>query len=216
MSCDAVQTLLIDGGVGDRRAAMDHLVRCESCRNAQFAAGILRAERAQPVPPPSSGAMERAIAAATRGAVLPRTPPAPPVRSGGGFWTGLAVGSAAMAAAAAIAWAAFIVGPIGDGLTPVPAMTPQVTLALHRAHDVSIAVDAPAALTDAEIRVVLTGAIELAGFAEQRELRWRTDLEEGANQLTLPVIATAAGGGQLLVEVHHGQKRRTFVVDVRV
>lgn len=95
------------------------------------------------------------------------------------------------------------------------ATTPQVTLALYEPQDVSIAVDAPSALMDAEIRVVLTGAIELDGFEDQRELRWRTNLDAGANQLTLPVIATGAGGGQLLVEVAHGQKRRTFIVDVR-
>ncbi len=215
MTCHAVQTVLLDGGSGDRHAALEHLAHCESCRDAQLAAGILSAERAQPVPPPSPGALERAIAAATRGAARPSAPYPPPVRSRSGFWMGLTVGSGAMAAAAAIVWAAFFVGPLKNGLAPVPAMTPQVTLALDRARDVSIAVDAPAALLDAEIRVVLTGSIELAGFAEQRELRWRTDLEAGANQLTLPIVATAAGGGQLLVEVHHGQKRRTFVVDVR-
>lgn len=90
-----------------------------------------------------------------------------------------------------------------------------MTLALHQPRDVSIAVDAPSPLMDAEIRVLLTGAIELDGFENQRELRWRTNLDAGANQLTLPVIATGTGGGQLVVEVQHGQKRRTFVVDVR-
>lgn len=116
---------------------------------------------------------------------------------------------------AAIAWALLV-----PGYTPtIPeleaATTPQVTLALYEPHDVNIAVDTPSPLADAEIRVVLTGAIELDGFANQRELRWRTNLDAGANQLTLPIIATGTGGGQLLVEVHHGQKRRTFVVDVR-
>lgn len=162
MKCDDVQSLLIDGcGAGNaaaRREAMEHLVECESCRDAQLAAGMLRAERGRPIPPPPPGALERAIAAAT---------------------------------------------------------TPQVTLALYEPHDVNIAVDTPSPLADAEIRVVLTGAIELDGFANQRELRWRTNLDAGANQLTLPIIATGTGGGQLLVEVHHGQKRRTFVVDVR-
>ena len=35
-----------------------------------------------------------------------------------------------------------------------------------------------------------------------------------ANQLTLPIVATGLEGGQLLVEVTHGGKRRTFLVDV--
>lgn len=213
MKCEDVQSLLIDGcgpgGAEARRAAMEHLAGCEPCRDAQLAAGMLRAERARPVPPPRPGALERAIAAATRGAAVPAAPAR--VSGRGGFWAGLAVGSGAMAAAAAVAWAVFVVG------TPAApqATTPQVTLALHQPRDVSIAVDTPSPLMDAEIRVLLTGAIELDGFENQRELRWRTNLDAGANQLTLPVVATGTGGGQLVVEVQHGQKRRTFVVDVR-
>lgn len=217
MKCDDVQSLLIDGydigGAEDRRAAMEHLAGCESCRDAQLAAGMLRAERARFVPPPSPGAFERAILTATRGVARQPVRPAAPSRRG--FWAGLAVGSGAMAAAAAIAWAAFVVQRTDVAPDVEPAMTPQVTLALFRPQDVSIAVDTPSPLMDAEIRVVLTGAIELDGFDRQRELRWRTNLDAGANQLTLPIVATGAGGGQLLVEVHHGQKRRTFVVDVR-
>ena len=44
---------------------------------------------------------------------------------------------------------------------------------------------------------------------------WSTDLDRGINQLTLPVVAIDATGGQVLVEVTHGDKRRTFVLDVR-
>jgi len=218
MKCEDVQALLIDGcGAGNaaaRRSAMEHLVDCESCRDAQLAAGILRAERGRPVPPPRPGAFERAIAAATRGA---QPAPASRVRARprAGFWAGLAVGSGTMAAAVAIAWAVFLPRDMPTVPQLEAATTPQVTLTLHEPHNVNIALDTPSPLMDAEIRVVLTGAIELDGFENQRELRWRTNLEAGANQLTLPVIATASGGGQLLVEVHHGQKRRTFVVDVR-
>jgi len=219
MNCDDVQSLLIDGygsdDAGARRGAMEHLAECEPCRDAQLAAGMLRAERARSVPPPRPGAFERAIAAATRGAAVPAPAAAAPSARRGGFWAGLAVGSGAMAAAAAIAWAAFVLDEAPSMPKREAATTPQVTLALYEPQDVSIAVDAPSALMDAEIRVVLTGAIELDGFEDQRELRWRTNLDAGANQLTLPVIATGAGGGQLLVEVAHGQKRRTFIVDVR-
>lgn len=220
MKCDDVQTLLIDesdaGGVDERRSAMAHLAECESCRDAQLAAGMLRAERARHVPPPSPGAFERAVAAATRGAPRERAQAAAPapVPRRSGFWAGLAVGGGAMAAAAALAWAVFVFDLVGPASEQAPATTPLVTLALFEPQDVSIAVDAPSPLMDAEIRVVLTGAIELDGFEDQRELRWHTNLDAGANQLTLPVVATGTSGGQLLVEVLHEQKRRTFVVDV--
>jgi hypothetical protein len=92
--------------------------------------------------------------------------------------------------------------------------TPEVTLALNETRDINIAVDTAMALDDAEIHVELTGAIGLAGFEDQRELRWRTNLDAGSNQLTLPVIALGPRGGQLLVEVLHREKRRKFVVDV--
>lgn len=126
-----------------------------------------------------------------------------------GFWHGMGVGGS-LAAAVTLAWLTL--------LPPQPparnAATPEVTLALNEARDVSISVDAPSALQDAEIHVVLTGAIGLAGFDGQRELRWRTNLEAGSNQLTLPVVAFGSRG-QVLVQVQHGEKRRTFVVDVR-
>ncbi|MFO7287044.1 MAG: hypothetical protein C0P79_009335 [Gammaproteobacteria bacterium] len=215
MRCADVQALLIDAGAAarpeQRREAIEHLATCASCRDAQFAAGVLRAERGQAVPPPRPGALERAIAAATGGAAT-RPPPRNPRRAAG-FLAGLAAGAGSAAIAAAIAWA--LVGVDREPAAPEASTTPLVTLALNEVRDVSISVDAPAALRDAEIRVVLTGSISLGGLAGQRELRWRTDLEAGANQLTLPLVATAAAGGQLLVEVQHGQRRKTFVVDVR-
>ena len=65
------------------------------------------------------------------------------------------------------------------------------------------------------MRVELRGAVALDGYAGQRELRWMTNLDRGINQLTLPVVALDATGGQVLVEVTHGDKRRTFILDVR-
>jgi len=215
MRCDDVQALLIDAGAAarpeQRREAIEHLATCASCRDAQYAAGVLRAERGQDVPPPRPGALERAIAAATRAAAA--SPSAPSSRRVGGFLAGLGAGAGSAALVAAIAWT--LAGMDGEQAVPEASTTPLVTLAVNEVRDVSISVDAPAALRDAEIRVVLTGSISLGGLAGQRELRWRTDLDAGANQLTLPLVATAAAGGQLLVEVQHGQRRKTFVVDVR-
>ena len=82
-------------------------------------------------------------------------------------------------------------------------------------HDQRAELESAEALMDAEVRVELRGAVALDGYADQRELRWATDLDEGVNQLTLPVIALDATGGQVLVEVTHRDKRRAFVIDVR-
>jgi hypothetical protein len=80
---------------------------------------------------------------------------------------------------------------------------------------VTVQLESPEPLANAEVRVELRGGVELDGYAGQRELRWSTDLDRGVNQLTLPVVAIDANGGQVLVEVTHGQKRRTFLLDVR-
>jgi hypothetical protein len=88
-------------------------------------------------------------------------------------------------------------------------------MALNERHDVTVTLESPEPLTNAEVRVELRGAVALEGYAGQRELRWSTNLDRGINQLTLPVVASDATGGQVLVEVTHGDKRRTFVLDVR-
>lgn len=216
MNCDHVQDLLIDGGEADaskRRAALEHLSECRDCRDAQYAVATLHGSRLQRIPPASPGAMERAVAAAVgapraAGSNL-RTGGAARGRGRAGFWSGVAVGGA-LAAAMAVAWVVTSAPPGAVG-----AATPEVTMALHQARDINIEVDTPTALEDAEIHVQLTGAIVLSGFEDQRDLRWRTNLEAGSNQLTLPVIATGPRGGQVLVEVLHRDKRRKFVVDVR-
>jgi hypothetical protein len=96
-----------------------------------------------------------------------------------------------------------------------PVGVPEVRLALNQARDVTVSLDSHEALANAEVRIELRGAVALDGYAGQRELRWSTDLDRGTNQLTLPIVALDASGGQVLVEVTHGDKRRTFLLDVR-
>ena len=101
----------------------------------------------------------------------------------------------------------------GDGATP--GVVPEVRLAVNMPQDVTVTLESAEPLADAEVRVELRGALALDGYAGQRELKWMTSLDRGINQLTLPVVALDATGGQVLVEVAHGAKRRTFVLDVR-
>ena len=93
---------------------------------------------------------------------------------------------------------------------------PDITMALNELHEVGVAIDSAEALTAAEIRVVLTGGVRLAGYADRSELSWTTDLDRGVNRLTLPLIAVTPAGGQVLVEVGHASKRQIFVVKVGV
>ncbi len=181
---------------------MAHAAACDDCQSALLALDAIRTLRAAPAPSVDEGAIERAIDRAL-------TSPAPGYRRG--FWSGLASGVAAAAAVAALAVGIWSWRSGGER----PVAVPEVRLALNQPRDVTVTLESPEPLVNAEVRVELRGAVALDGYAGQRELRWSTDLDRGINQLTLPVVAIDAAGGQVLVEVTHGDKRRTFVLDVR-
>lgn len=209
MRCESVVEFL-DGtrsasGV-EQRQVLDHLTACDECSNAWTAIEALEEDRDSLIPVPSDGSLRRAALRATqladvRGAASRRV-----------FWRGVGVGlGSALAAGVLVAALTFRSVPS----LPAAVATPEVTLAMNESRDVNVTLDSPTALRDAEIHVVLSGAVALQGFNRQRELRWRTDLDRGLNQLTLPLVALGGGGGQVLVEVMHSEKRRSFVIDVR-
>jgi anti-sigma factor RsiW len=205
MRCeDAIDTIRAAGSrpESDFRAATSHVASCDDCQSALRALDAMRTLRATPVPVVAENAIERAIDRAL-------TTPVSGWRRG--FWSGLASGAAAAAAIAALAVGIWSLRSGGESSVAVP----EVRLVLNRPSDVTVMLDSPEPLANAEVRVELRGAIALEGYAGQRELRWSTDLDRGINQLTLPVVAIDATGGQVLVEVTHGDKRRTFVLDVR-
>jgi hypothetical protein len=181
---------------------MAHAQTCDDCRAALHAIDALSVLRDEPVRRPD-GAMERAIHKAFSSGSRQR------YRRG--FWSGLASGAALAATLAAVAVALWTRTDEGAA----PRAIPEVRLALNEPRDVTVTLESPESLANAEVRVELRGAVALDGYAGQRELRWMTDLDRGINQLTLPVLALDETGGQVLVEVSHGDRRRTFIVDVR-
>ena len=181
---------------------MSHAAACDDCQSALRALDAMRTLRETPAPIVDEGAIERAIDRAL-------TSPAPGYRRG--FWSGLASGAAAAAAVAALAVGIWSLRSGGESSVAVP----EVRLALNRPSDATVTLESLEPLVNAQVRSRLRGAVALDGYAGQRELSWSTDLDRGINQLTLPVVAIDASGGQVLVEVTHGDKRRTFVLDVR-
>ena len=204
MRCEEAVEILREteeAGILPLQAARAHLEGCEECAAALRAVSALRAEHDAPVPRVPAQSFARAMERATH---APRTD----VRRGPSFWLGTAVGGALAAGIAVVVatmWPQTTMPPIGN---------PEVRLALNEVRQVSMSLDSPEALAEAEIRVVLTGGVGLQGFAGQRELRWTTDLDRGVNQLTLPLVGLEATGGQVTVEVYHGTKQRTFVIDI--
>jgi hypothetical protein len=206
MRCeDAIETMRATGvhPGADMRAALDHAAGCHDCQDALRALDALHMLRDEPAPLFDEAAVERAIDKALTAS--------PEQRYRRGFWSGLASGAALAATVAALAVSAWLWRAGSDA----PVAVPEVRLALNQRSDVTVTLESPEPLVAAEVRVELRGAVALDGYSGQRELRWSTNLDRGINQLTLPVVAIDATGGQVLVEITHGDKRRTFVLDVR-
>jgi len=207
MNCERVVTLLTgsidDASAAERRVAAEHAATCPDCRDAVTAVHALRLSGLAPFPAAPPGAVDRALSlgAGTRSPLRARD---------NRFWLGMGVGAGL---AAGVVLAVLMLAPFGGDR--VPAATPQLEMALNEVRDINISLDTKEALVDAEIHVTLRGAVGLSGYPGQRQLQWHTNLDAGPNQLTLPIVAVGLEGGQVMVEVVHGGKRRTFLVDVQ-
>ena len=210
MNCERVVELMTGSAehavAEERRRAAEHAAACDECRDAVAAVHALRMAGLEPVPQHDARGFERALAAAVGAA--------PQTRSRPSFWSGLGLGAAL---AASLAAAVFVFTPLERPANDaVNSMTvPALAMAPNELRAVSISLTTQEALDDAEIQVSLSGVVGLDGYGAERKLSWRTNLEPGLNRLTLPLVASGVGAGQVVVEVLHGGKRRTFVVDVR-
>ena len=199
----ARQNEALRGSGDDDPHFIRHAAGCRDCADALFAMRALRHERESGVPRPREGAFSRAVLGAAAAGCGDR-------RIMGGFWAGLATGAVAAVVLVAVTLTVLPLGIESDQFVP------QVTMALNQPSDVSIAIDAKEPMIDAEIHVMLHGAVDLYGYEGQRDVHWTTDLDRGTNELRLPVVVSGSPGGMLMVEVHHGGKRKSFQVEVRV
>jgi anti-sigma factor RsiW len=191
-----------------RVAVNAHLRDCSRCEDEWRAVRTLRDVSTVPTPAPRQDLFSEAMRLATAaGAPREARPPRQP-----SFWLGAGFGGAI---AASLVAAITTLGP-APWTSTVDPITPTITVALNEPRDVDVAITSAEALEQAEIRVVLTGGVRLAGFADRSEVQWRADLDQGINRLSLPVIAVNGNGGQVVVEVEHASKRQVFVVNVGV
>ena len=163
----------------ESRKAAEHVAGCDECRDALLGAAALHKLRDQaPVRTPENFFEQtlQSVAANT----MPR-------ETGLGFWHGMGIGGA-VAATLVMAFMISIERPSSD-LSSTPA-APEFVIAMNEARNVNIAIDAGHDLQGATVSVFLSGGVELAGFGSKREISWTTDLEQGVNQLQLPVVAT--------------------------
>ncbi len=64
-----------------------------------------------------------------------------------------------------------------------------VSLTFAEAKDVTFALSSLSTMNDAVLTLELPDGVQLAGYPDQRELRWTASLQKGDNRLTLPLIA---------------------------
>jgi hypothetical protein len=91
-----------------------------------------------------------------------------------------------------------------------------LALTLHEVRNVDVLIDSDRELKGATIRVAASGSIALDGFDDERQIDWQADLERGANLLSLPVVARAAGKGRLVAVIEHEGRTRQVAIDLSV
>jgi hypothetical protein len=157
--------------------------------------------RALPVPEPRRGFEDRVLANATGlHARAPRGFRAA-LRRPSTWWAAVAGALAATLAWVAVLW-----------MQPGVTAEPRLALTLNEIREVPLVIDSERDLEGATIRLYVTGSVALAGYEQQHEVEWTASLTQGANLLSLPVVARASGEGRVVAEIEHeGRTRRVSV-----
>ena len=117
--------------------------------------------------------------------------------------------------AASLLAAALMLGVL---VTPVDT-APQAAeffVSASEARVMNIAIEADRDLPGAKISILLSGDVEVDGYGGRRELSWSDDLKMGVNKLSLPLLASGAGGGQMVVRLSHPNSEQLFVINLPV
>jgi hypothetical protein len=171
---------------------------------------LREALRRMPTPEPRPGFVERALARAAARQQAPQAATLPGrlrrFATRWETWAGAALGGAV---AAALMLVLLRTVDTTDSRQPL-------ALTLHEARNVDVLIDSDRELKGATIRVAASGSIVLDGFDDERQIDWQADLERGANLLSLPVVARAAGKGRLVAVIEHEGRTRQVAIDLSV
>ena len=204
MKCEQARALLRQDVVieqADAAALRKHLQACNECRTDADTQRLVRALRSLPAPSPEAGFEHRVMAPAL--ARLPRRQ----ARHHVAWFT-------ALAASVCIAIVATLQIAVPER-TPRASVSPEFSVRVLPAQTrvVDVLLEAPRALQGATLVVSLDG-VQLENRPHTRELRWTTNLEKGANKLSLPVQLLDSAEGEVLVRLEHGETRREVKVRV--
>lgn len=209
MHCEDTQRQLDDYLEGslptDRHNAISgHLQSCAACRQVYTQAQqLLLALHTMPVAPPRAGYAQRVLG------FLPMPTAKPATRSPVPLWFGAGFATAMLAVLAV--W--FMLSlPSRQPVETVAAITLHIVP--QQVHTVALVFNSPKHIQQATLRIELPAGIELNGYAKQHVLQWQTELKQGSNRLTLPLIAKGHADGVLTASLSHQGKTRTFKVNI--
>lgn len=180
----------------------EHLEHCGDCRHEWRAVKALRGLRDRQAAAPRADLFDE-IMANTAAATANDT-------GWGQFWLGTAVGGLIAAGLATLVLTFGVFNDVPTG----PAEGPAVAMTLGMPQEINIAIDAERDLEGSTVHVTLSDGFGIDGYGEERTLSWQTDLVRGVNKLTLPIVATAPGTGQLVVRLEHGGSERLIRIDL--
>ena len=86
----------------------------------------------------------------------------------------------------------------------------------NQARHIYFLVESPRALEDVTFSVMVPPTMRLQGYSKRHTLVWKGRLQQGENLLSLPLVATAATPGVVVMRIDHRHARKEYQVKVDV
>lgn len=93
---------------------------------------------------------------------------------------------------------------------------PDMTLTLHQAKTIHLALESSRQLENARVTVELPDNIDLVDYPGQRQLSWTTNIGKGKNLISLPIKAIHAGNIALITRIEHENRHKEHRVNLTV
>lgn len=203
MHCTDISNALddwLDGdlAVGQVSAIEAHAAACPYCREQLHRErALLERLRRLPAPDPDDAMFDRALANAYKQERSPR------LRR----WYGIG----GVLAASLVLVIGFNVEPRDQQRQ---ADISDLTVSFVNERELTLVVESPLGLDNASFNVILPPGIELTGFPDQREFTWVGRIEPGKNLLALPVRVQTGYGGDIVAQIRHTGKEKTFTISM--
>lgn len=100
-------------------------------------------------------------------------------------------------------------------MPPETPETPAISIAMHEIRTVRLMIDAGVDIKQAQLSIDLPENMRIDGYPQNTQLSWQTDLSQGHNVLSLPLIAVEHGEGELVARLTYGEKTREYRIAIK-